>query len=140
MGQFWEGFFMVTSSVVRMALVEFFGSAALWRWQKAEEHPEDARNFGASEALGRLAIFVSGLPDDDELLTAFAAIPVVFDEGFFEAPRANLDDGRSISGHEASRYGFYGEEEPRQWLASWLQTVREKAESQATALATEVAR
>lgn len=128
---------MVSTSIVRKALAEYFREHADWRRAKADEYPSDLRNRESAKALESLAAYIDGLADDDGTLLAFAELPVVFDESVFDPPRGNPDINDSRSGDEASRCGFHSKESPRDWLVSWLETVKGEAAEYVAALADE---
>lgn len=79
------------------ALSEYFAAQAQWRWQKAEEYPEDERNAQSARALESLAEHVAAEEDSDEPLIA--------------ALKNHLDDSGFVFGGEevnraVARYGF----------------------------------
>ncbi len=61
-------------SFVRANLATEAEGSADWRRQKAEEHPDDARNAQSAAALERAAAEVAKLPDDDPRLLRLAQI------------------------------------------------------------------
>ena len=62
----------VTDATAR--LVARLGHSAAWREGKAEEYPDDERNWQTARALRRAAAEVAALPDDDPRLLRLAHV------------------------------------------------------------------
>jgi len=87
-------------------LVARLGRSATWREDKAEEYPDDERNWQTARALRRAASEIAALPDDDPRLlrlahlydnedTAIVAIEamiLVIGRHGFDSPDATTDE------------------------------------------------
>lgn len=86
------------------ALAGYFRAQAEWRLAKAEEYPDDSRNWRSAEDLNRLAEYVELLPDDDPRIVA---------AGTFGPEDVLEFVGLGEGGYPASRIGFTNERDRR---------------------------
>jgi hypothetical protein len=98
-------------------LSDYFFNEARWRWEKAGEYPDDARNAASAQALANLAAWVRELPDEDPDVRALAWLH----HGWYGV------DGL-LPGEEAarlaSRYGFGGSvESPESFLHTFVDAI-----------------
>jgi len=70
---------MPSDSDAKEAIIAYIVEQANWRSEKAQEYPGDARNKRCADALGELADFVEGLPEDDHRLRELGSLCVLED-------------------------------------------------------------
>ena len=104
-------------------LIKIEGTA-VWRMQKAHEHPKDAkRNEAASQALRELYKYVESLPEDHELF----GLQDLINEHYDDLP--NPDDlifriNEQIN-ENTRMFGFQNQETPEQWVERAVIYLRE---------------
>lgn len=97
---------MVDVADATARLVARLGRAAAWREDKAEEYPDDERNWQTARALRRAAAEIAALPDDDPrvlrlarlcdnedtAIVAIEAMILVIGRHGFDSPDATTDE------------------------------------------------
>ena len=106
---------------MRQKLADYLHDQADWRWRKAEEYADDARNARSAEALEKLAAYVSSLPEKDPVFVSLESVQATDADVYLPG-----DEGRDL----ISRYGFHqAPEDPRAFLQEILEAAeRDQAE------------
>jgi len=89
-----------------------------FRYQKAEEDPDDLRNKQSAEALGELYSYIESLPDDHELFRGI--------DSTIEALEDNLEIFTQEEGNFISRWGFDGLVNPDQFVPEMIAFLKKK--------------
>jgi hypothetical protein len=99
---------------------------AAWRYEKATEYPDDARNKRSAHGLRELAAYVRGLPSNDERIIELGTIGVR--DGLFSPPVVGGPD----ASHAISRFRFNNPlDDCDQFLTDLIPQVRADAIEQA---------